>query len=114
MKGFLLISAIALFTSCKQVSSQSIINRAKSNSEVKDKLKEYQAQPHRLAFNGDHFSYNEQPFQFGNSIKELVAIFGDYDYHNLWYFVWEKQGIVFGTNTKTESLDNKVDYIYEY
>jgi len=102
-----------LFIACNG-KAQTVSDKAKDNNKVAQMLDAYQKQPHRIALNGCSFSYNEQPFQLGTTIKELVSILGDYDYFNLRYYVWKDIGIVCSAKSKIEDINNELTYIYIY
>ena len=114
MKNIIKLLVFALICSSCNTNSQTSINKAAVNDQVTQKLAEYKQQEHRLAFNGCEFNYNEQPFQIGMTIKELVDIFGNYDYFNLRYYVWENVGLVFSADSKEENIGNNSTYIYIY
>ena len=114
MKNIIKLLVFALICSSCNTNSQNSINKAAVNDQVTQKLAEYKQQEHRLAFSGCKFSYNEQFFNLGMTIEEVVTILGPYDYHHLWSYVWGDIGIVCSTNTKNETLTDVLEYINVY
>ena len=93
---------------------QVVGNKAKDTPEVRKMLEVYRKQDHRIAFSGCEMTYNEKPFRLGMTIKELIEIFGEYDYFNQGSYVWKKASIVVSTSQLQENILNPHIYIYIY
>lgn len=96
MRKLLLLVLVLLQCSCNapEQASEKVESKAKATPEVQKMVEAFRAQAHRVELNGCEMLYNVKPFRPGMKVKELVEIFGAYDFFNRGYYVWKAPGIV--------------------
>lgn len=82
---------------------------AKNTSEVKKMIDVFDKQEHRIELNDCELLYNDKAFELGMSVRQLIGVFGPYDYFNRGYYVWEKAGVTFVEKiAEKENLEDKL------
>lgn len=120
MKKLAYILIILLIIACNGTSKtkEIVSNKAKNTPEVQKMLSAFNKQKHRLEFNACEMLYNNKPFKLGMTIKELVSVFGVYDFSNnnyhSTYFSWKDIGIVVSMNEVIISDTAPITFIYIY
>ncbi len=96
---FVLISCWGPEKTAEETKKEQKTMKAKDTPELRERLKAFNAQEHRLEFTDCELRYNGKPFFIGDTLEEVEAVLGKHDYNRGIGYYWK--------NIKMRAIVNK-------
>lgn len=105
---------LVVLYSCESKSQTTVMgSKAKDTQKVQALLEKFNQQEHRLEVNDCEIVYNGKSFFLGNTMEEVEAILGSYDYKNGFAHSWKNINLKAITKIESTEIENIYIYISE-